>query len=260
MFEFPYAVSLGFFDRQYNEIRHYCGGSLINRWYVLTAAHCLKSHLIDTGVRTLIHVRVGELDFRRDPDCSDTLSFCAPKVQTIDVADVVIHDNFDSSLRTPHHDIGLIRLSEPATYNAAVKPVCLPANSGEVIRQLGVNDLVNGLVGRSVQVIGWGLSNLDNNKLNVFGVAEPQLQKARLNIVRSGKCGSIRDHQICAGARTRDSCGGDSGSPLLAYGPRGETVQVGLVSYGSKNCGGGRPAVYTRVGAFMEWIAANIEA
>lgn len=69
---------------------------------------------------------------------------------------------------------------------------------------------------------------------------------------------------MCAGGiQSKDSCGGDSGGPLLFPGRSGNSgyryVQRGIVSFGSKQCGvGGVPGVYTRVAFYMDWILDNI--
>ena len=34
---------------------------------------------------------------------------------------------------------------------------------------------------------------------------------------------------------------------------------AGIVSYGSKFCGSGVPAIYTRVSGFVDWIIDNLE-
>ena len=59
----------------------------------------------------------------------------------------------------------------------------------------------------------------------------------------------------------RDSCNADSGGPLVYREFTGDPwVQVGLVSFGNKNCGSkGFPGVYTKVAAFMDWIISKLE-
>lgn len=63
---------------------------------------------------------------------------------------------------------------------------------------------------------------------------------------------------MCAGDEERDSCNGDSGSPLYVTPfQEGVPYQVALVSYGDE-CGNGVPAVYTRVEAYITWIRRNL--
>ena len=74
------------------------------------------------------------------------------------------------------------------------------------------------------------------------------------------KANFFAESQLCAGGkRGRDSCRGDSGGPLMAIiGNRWHAV--GIVSFGSGLCGlEGIPAIYTRVGGFLDWIAGKIE-
>jgi trypsin len=76
-------------------------------------------------------------------------------------------------------------------------------------------------------------------------------------IIASATCGntwSITDNMICAGAMGRDSCNGDSGGPLTVG-----ATQVGIVSFGSAQCGNGMPGVYARVAsaAVRDFISGN---
>ncbi|KAI1942719.1 hypothetical protein LOZ66_001125 [Ophidiomyces ophidiicola] len=63
---------------------------------------------------------------------------------------------------------------------------------------------------------------------------------------------SMIDRQTCK--RGKAVCGGDSGSPLYDS----SMNIIGLVSFGSKQCSNdGVPAVYTKVGAYGNWIKQN---
>ena len=76
-----------------------------------------------------------------------------------------------------------------------------------------------------------------------------------------------RDTQLCAGGEAgKDSCRGDSGGGL--YMPNNEAdinckVQewylIGIVSFGSKDCGNGKPGIYTRVSEYISWIKNNLK-
>lgn len=58
----------------------------------------------------------------------------------------------------------------------------------------------------------------------------------------------------------KDSCGGDSGGPLVFREFAGEPwYEVGLVSYGTRTCGIGIPAVYTKVASFLNWIEEKMQ-
>lgn len=77
---------------------------------------------------------------------------------------------------------------------------------------------------------------------------------------------NIKATQLCAGGvKGQDSCGGDSGGPLMYPGSYGKLgvryVQRGIVSFGSKRCGiGGFPGVYTNVAYYMNWILDNMHS
>ena len=58
----------------------------------------------------------------------------------------------------------------------------------------------------------------------------------------------------------KDSCNGDSGGPLVYRALTADPwTQVGIVSFGGNECGAGFPAVYTKVEAYMDWIASKLE-
>lgn len=72
----------------------------------------------------------------------------------------------------------------------------------------------------------------------------------------------IGPSQLCAGGeKAKDTCGGDSGSPLMFYDTKeGAWVLTGIVSLGVRDCGTeGIPGVYTNVREYLGWIKQNAQ-
>ena len=66
---------------------------------------------------------------------------------------------------------------------------------------------------------------------------------------------SIENHLCAGGERGKDNCYGDSGGPLVGRDTSLEPLTlIGVVSGGSRTCGMGTPAIYTRVSYYRNWI------
>merc|ERR1712080_549089 len=200
-----------------------CGGTLINSWYVTTAAHCV------TGInrKQLEKVKLGELVVGQDPDCIEDDSYCLPSVQIIDVEKVIVHNDYEK-IRSGEgkglfNDIALIRMKTEAMLNRAVQFACLPVDMSEWAIKIGARNLEDGLVGRSSTVIGWGqIRSYDPGNFTSIGVHTNHLQKLEVPVVSNEECTrkmegfSISEHNICAGGQVgQDSCRGDSGGGLF---------------------------------------------
>merc|ERR1712032_709005 len=250
-----------------------CGDTLINARYILTAAHCVPG---------VTKVRLGEHKVTRIPgkDCLRGGINCLPEVQDFDVSekDIITHPDYKNGRGQVLNDIALIRLPRPATFNAGVQPACLPTAPELASDNLNVPDLDEGLTGTRPVVVGWGHTNpfrLDKEDFVNVGVPKAIQQMLEVHVLSSSECGKLfltpEKSQICAGGdRGKDSCRGDSGGPLLLrrvllnglMDPNNDHDDpwflLGVVSFGTRVCGRGKPGIYTRVETFVPWILQNI--
>ena len=113
-----------------------CGATLINRRYVVTAAHCHQKGQADAEIAEVV---IGDHDLSTNPDCIKdyygTLQCTNKPVQRFPVSsrDVIIHENWaPSRVVNGANDITLVRLSTFAytifeiASGVHVAPICLP--------------------------------------------------------------------------------------------------------------------------------------
>ncbi|XP_071512845.1 trypsin-1-like [Panulirus ornatus] len=219
--EYPWQI--GLVTSSYNLI---CGGSIISKDWVLTAAHCVDGS-------NVAFVLIGDHDFTSGSDTS-TARLAA-------VEQVISHPRYNS--RTMDNDIALLKLRDSLEFSREVAPVCLPP------------DLDNQYVGVTATVTGWGATS-EGSSLS------PQLQEVDVPVLSNAVCSSsyssITSNMVCAGFSEggKDSCQGDSGGPMV-YMDTNNYVQIGVVSFGRGCARPGYPGVYARVTEYMGWISSN---
>ncbi|XP_040582648.1 trypsin-1-like [Lepeophtheirus salmonis] len=196
---------------------HLCGGSVIDKDTIITAASCC-----DNFNSWQLQVVAGEHD----------LSSKSGDEQTIGVSKITYHEKFESH-RT-NYDVCLLKLKSSLNLNEKVKPVALPEKDQEF-----TGDVV---------VSGWGT-------ISSRGPSSPVLRSVTVRVVSDEDCSnayfvSIDETMICAAAPGKDSAQGDSGGPLVQDG-----TLVGIVSWTYGFAGPRYPGVYCKVSKFIDWIA-----
>jgi hypothetical protein len=227
---FPFTALLGYPVKERKWVQRYreyriiestrfkCGGTLINHWYVLTAAHCQGS----SESSKISTVRLGEWEVGRDPDCEkDDKNACLESVQDFDITSelVKVHENYQKVLSNVKNDIALIKLPRPAVLNNGVGIVCLPLNPLEAARQLNIPDIRDGLTGTIPNVVGWGYTEYDPWASDLQGdfakanVATTVQQRLAVPVLSSTACAKKFNKfepnvsQLCAGGELgKDSC------------------------------------------------------
>ncbi|XP_058982810.1 serine protease snake-like [Musca domestica] len=229
--EFPYMAALGW-DSTFKAgtYDYKCGGVLIMNSYIVTAAHCAVLNGLPPSVVLVGGTNLN--DSRNKP---------------IKVTQVIRHPLYKS--RNLYHDIALLKLEKCPVAN----PLC--------IWTLYALDSVN------ITAVGYGHTFF-------AGAHSERLLKTHLSVIPNRICvrhyrgdtslpKGIADTQLCAKdfVRQSDTCQGDSGGPLIlrSTSPQGDEIDflVGITSYGG-GCGFGKPAVYTRVSQYIDWIESII--
>ncbi|XP_012529672.3 trypsin-1 [Monomorium pharaonis] len=215
--EIPYQVSL----QKTSDSFHFCGGSIINPNFIVTAAHCVEDKLpVDIKI------------------VAGTVNLDHPRV-TRTVKQIIIHKKYDST-NSWLNDISLIRVFTPFIPSNDIGFATLPKQD-EIVQEEA-----------TARVSGFG-------RLSSNGPGSRILQKAIIYIAKQEYCnemynGNIYNTHICANNPniSQGSCKGDSGGPLIVNGKL-----VGLVSW-AKGCSlTDYPTVYTRVPSYIDWIKEN---
>ncbi|KAI4469679.1 chymotrypsin-related [Holotrichia oblita] len=214
---YPFLVSL-----RTSSNSHFCGGTILNTGWVLTAAHCLVG---SSTANVFVYAGSNQLNSGGVTIASSRLT---------------VHGSYNPTTIT--NDVAVIRLASALTYSSTIAAVSLnTANTGAVPAILA----------------GWGRVStngaIPNNlqQLSTNTITHATCLQYWGSLVSSS--------QICAVIRSgQGACNGDSGGPLLQA---SNNAQLGVTSFIlSGGCAQGFPDVYARVSSYSSWISSAISS
>lgn len=226
--QFPWQVSLDVSYIADPYYAHFCGGSIYNKRWIVTAAHCVKGNKPQD-----IIVSAGSVDLSKAPIRKN-------------VKQIIIMPGYVAASKGK--DIALLKLKSPLVYSESVRKIPLLKDDAFFDNST------------KFTVSGWGATSEDGPQSLTLRFIEnvPYVDHDTCNLPLSYN-DEVLDDMICSGfsGGGKDSCQGDSGGPHVVSTDDGAALS-GIVSWGD---GCARPlkyGVYSRVSRFAKWVESCV--
>ena len=239
-----------------------CGGSIISKDVVLTAAHCvtkLPRIFISMG-----HSRISSEE--------STL---------FRVESVLIHPDYDPYSELSLNDIALLKLNQSLIFNTTIKPIALPSDNlshisknfelrpeKKIAENMGPKKrdfdtfVSYHVAGRGQEKTPKGASPITKNLKELeLDVAQDDSCFRYFRYLNTDEKELRNSHEICTQSlkpSIEGVCYGDSGSPLMKIDSISGRVEIIGIASKISGISCKHQAFYTRVSKFLPWINQNL--
>ncbi|XP_013138213.1 PREDICTED: trypsin 3A1-like [Papilio polytes] len=225
--DYPYTVSIRLHGK------HWCGGAIVGKQWVLTAAQCF-----DYVSKEEVTVRMGSV-FR---DFGGRI---------LAVTNVERHPDYKMDQYYPEHNLAMVKVNAPITYNNRIQAVTLPLAETSLPFMFG-ETIVTGYG----SVVTGQIREGENQELRRMIVREVPRAECRLMY---GNDYHLQHDHICLQSVTRGValCAGDTGDPAVHFSGMnraGTLYGIALFS-GTEECAyKSKPGIFAKVSFSRTWI------
>ncbi|XP_052749486.1 limulus clotting factor C-like isoform X2 [Galleria mellonella] len=240
-----------------SNVKYICGGTLISKSFVITAAHCST---INGGpvLPEIMSVIFGKYNLIGGDIA----------IQEREIYQNIVHEDYNP--KRLDNDIALLKMKTEVKFDDYVQPACLwHLNAYKKVPKGTIKG--TSIIMFYFQVVGWGFNHNDTLATTLHQVVLPKILDSvcvKSNIDFFGKI--LNDRKFCAGYRNGTSaCNGDSGGAYQVFVPDtpGDTsvnasgswhvhgiVSLALSRPNEAICDNTQYSIFTDINSFAGWI------